>query len=192
MKLHVATSRPVGERCFSWAKMHGFQMVPMRDCEIFVSVMYDRIVQEDFIAGRKCFNFHPGILPEYRGAGAYSWAILNGERETGVTLHEIDRDIDHGPIIEVRKFPVMPDSTASSLFRQAEKVMVLMFRHWLPKLIAGEYATAPQDEANAGIYYRKELERAKNITRIVRAFHFPGKESAYYFNSEGKKTYIEL
>lgn len=191
MTIHVATSRQIGERCIEWAKQQGYELVPMQECDVFVSVMYDKLVHREFMAGRRCYNFHPGVLPEYRGAGAYSWVIINGERETGVTLHEIDEDIDHGAIIDVQRFPVLAEDTAGSLFRQAEATMFRMFQEWLPKLIVGEVKAEPQIEAYAGIYYRKELERAKNLTRVVRAFTFEGKESAYFINSKGEKVYLQ-
>ena len=91
----------------------------MDECEVFISVLYDKILPASFLEGRRCYNFHPGILPQYRGAGAFSWAILNGEKETGITLHEIDGDIDHGPIINISRFPVLPYDTASKLYEVA-------------------------------------------------------------------------
>jgi len=190
MRLHVATSRPVGERCREWARERGYALSSMEDCDVFVSVMYDKLIHAQYIASRPCFNFHPGVLPEYRGSGAYSWAIIDGARDAGVTLHQIDEDVDHGPVIEIRRFPVTSRDTAETLFRQAERVMEEMFREWLNALMTGTFAAVPQDEAFAGIHYRKELERAKDLTRHVRAFTFAGKESAYFVNSRGEKVFI--
>ena len=191
MKIHIATSRPVGERCAAWARAAGYELAPMDACDIFISVMYDTLLHPDYIATRPCYNFHPGVLPEYRGSGAFSWAIINGERDTGVTLHRIDGDIDHGPIVEVRRFPISPRDTAEALFRQAERMMEEMFRDWLPILLSGRVPERPQEEAYAGMYYRKELERAKDLTRYVRAFTFAGKESAYFINPRGERVHIE-
>lgn len=189
--LHVATSRPVGDRCREWARDSGYALTSMNECDVFISVMYEKLIHADYIASRPCFNFHPGLLPEQRGSGAYSWSIIDGARETGVTLHQIDEDIDHGPIIEARRIPVAAKDTAESLFRQAEEVMESMFRDWLPRLMSGHFAASPQDEAYASIRYRRELERAKDLTRFVRAFTFAGKESAYFINSRGEKVYID-
>lgn len=189
-KVCVGTSRPIGEKCIRWAKSVGIKLHPMDSCDVFVSLMYDKLLHEEYLSKHKAYNFHPGILPEYRGSGAYSWVILNGERETGVTLHEIDKDIDHGGIIDVRKFDIKSTDTAGSLFKQAEKVMFNMFRFWLPRLIRGDYVSVPQTEAYSGVYYRKELEREKDITRRVRAFSFAGKEPCFFVNSRGEKVYI--
>lgn len=190
MKLCIATSRPIGERCAVIAKELGYELVDSDVCDVFISVLFDQIIPESFIRSKPCFNFHPGILPWYRGAGAYSWAIINGEMEAGVTLHEIDKDIDHGDVIDIERFPILFEDTAETLFVSAEKTIEFMFRHWLPKLTKGDYQAVKQDAGR--IYYRRDLEKVKNLTRFIRAFTFKGKENAYYINAKGEKIYLNL
>jgi len=55
------------------------------------------------------FNVHAALLPQYRGAAPINWAVINGERETGVTTFFLDKDIDTGRIIKRKYFPI-PDS----------------------------------------------------------------------------------
>lgn len=188
-KIHIATSRDVGVRCKKWASMF-YAQSPMEDCEVFISVMYDTLLTPEFLAGRRSYNFHPGLLPQYRGSGAFSWAIINEEKETGVTLHEIDKHIDHGNIIERASFPISSDDTAETLFRTAEKKIESMFRAWLPRLIDGAYESSPQNEAEASLYLRSDLERAKDLTRYARAFTFKGKDRAHYTTHDGLKVPI--
>lgn len=194
MRVHIATARDVGQLCRAWAAEHmpaGWEMGTMEDCDALISVLYDKLLSEDFIASKRaCFNFHPGLLPEYRGSGAYSWAFINGEKETGITLHEIDVSIDHGRIIERVAFPIKDTDTAGSLFDRACSHIFERFVHWFPLLLAGEYAAQAQDESRARMYYRKDLERAKDVTRYLRAFSFPGKEPAYYWKN-GTKIYVD-
>lgn len=187
-KVHVATSRDIGERCKPLVEQMGYELVDMETCDVFVSVLYDQLIKADYINSRPCFNFHPGILPWYRGAGAYSWAIINGELETGVTLHKIDKDIDHGDVIEIQRFMIQDTDTAGDLFAKAEDTIFRMFQEWLPKLVRGEYKALRQKGGH--IYLRRDLEAAKDLTRYARAFHFPGKEQAYYCDTAGKKTYL--
>lgn len=188
-KTHIATSRPIGKKCIDWLKEKGYKSYPVEDCDVFISVMYDKIIPEEYIKTHKCFNFHPGILPWYRGAGAYSWAIINGEFETGVTLHEIDKDIDHGDVIEIRRFPIKKEDTAETLFRKAEETIFEMFKDWV-----GSFPTnyEPIQQESGRIYYRKDLEKAKDLTKFVRAFTFEGKEDAFYINSQGEKIICKL
>lgn len=195
MLIHIASSRPIGERCLEWAKgnmPNGCKLIDdPNQCELFISVLYGHLVSEDFIAGRKCFNFHPGLLPAYRGAGAFSWAIINGEKRTGITLHELDVDIDTGPIIAQESFRIEAWDTSHSLYERAMDMLFKMFTAWFHRLIRGEYTISPQDESNARTYYRKDLRKAADLTRFVRALHFPGKEGAYYVNSKGVRVDLE-
>ena len=188
-KIHIATSRGIGEFCIDWAKSNGYIISSMDDCDIFISILYDKLISEDYIKTRPCFNFHPGILPNYRGAGAFSWAILNQEIETGITLHKIDKDIDNGEVIDIQRFFITSEDTAESLFDNACSLLFKMFKEWLPKLITGDYKSFAQD--NGRLYSRDALREAKNLTRFARAFHFEGKEQAYYFNKAGRKIYLK-
>lgn len=193
MKIYVATSRPIGEVCKTWAAANmpeGFELTEeMNHCDIFVSVLYDKILPKEYLAHLKgAYNFHPGILPEYRGAATFSWAIINGEKEVGVTLHKIDEGIDTGDILAIRRFPIR--DTAEETFRVFEEEVFLMFKNIWYELLRGDLESWPQERQNARTYYRKDLEKVKDLTRFVRALTFTGKESAYYFNSNGEKIYV--
>lgn len=60
-------------------------------------------------------NLHTSLLPKYRGAAPIQWAIMNGERETGVTTFLIDREVDTGDILMQKRIPINPDEDAGSL-----------------------------------------------------------------------------
>ena len=178
-KVHIATSRDIGRKCREWASLNrlaDWELTDsIEDCDVFISVMYDKLIDESFIASKKaCFNFHPGILPKYRGSGAYSWSIINEEDFTGVTLHKIDVSIDHGNIIYIGQFPILRHDTAGTLFEKAEETMFFMFQSWFHKLLKEDYISSPQNEVEANIYYHKDLNKAKDLTKYYRAFTFPG------------------
>jgi len=195
-KVFIATSRKIGEKCYNWAKSNmpsGYVISDdIESADILISVMYDKLLDKHTVDTKKCFNFHPGVLPEYRGAGAYSWVLLNGERKTGVTLHEINEGIDTGDIIEIREFLISSNDTAHSLFRRAEDLLHKMFIDWFDDILFGRYESVPQKKNEGSIYLRNDLNKAKNITNIMRAFHFPGKESAYYLNDSNEKIYLKF
>lgn len=169
----------------------GYVMVDdPEQADIFISVLYEHLVSEVYIMKRRgCYNFHPGILPFYKGAGAYSWVIINGEKETGVTLHEIDPDIDNGSVIEIGRFPIEGWDTAETLFKKAEDEIMRLFKKWFKRLLLQDYVSIPQTEKGT-IYYRKDLLRAKDLTRYARAFTFKGKDNCFYRDRNGQK--IEL
>lgn len=191
MNVHIATSRPIGAKCIAWAKdnLPGDASL-VNDpglSDVFISVMYDRLIEEDFISKRRCYNFHPGILPQYRGSGAFSWAIINGDTECGITLHELDVDIDHGPIIDIQRFPIGDRDTAGDLFAKGMVVMFDMFTDNFARIVRGQYSAQPQDESQAAIYYRRDLRMEMDLTRHARAFAFSGKDFAFYVNQSGRK-----
>lgn len=195
IRVKIGTHRQVGKDCIEWAKNNmpeGFELVGyFEECDIFISVLYDRLLSESEIASKKkCFNFHPGILPYHRGSGSYSWVIINNELQAGITLHEIDQSIDHGKIIEIVKWDVSPTDTAQSLFEIAETAILDLFKARFHSILKGQYKAWNQDEGVAKLYYRKELEKARDLTKFARAFSFEGKPNAYYFNRNGEK--IEL
>ena len=77
--------------------------------DLAFSVFYDNIIESWFI--KKCskiLNLHPSLLPKYRGRNPVNWALKNEERIHGVTIHEIDRNIDTGPIVTQVSFKIDP------------------------------------------------------------------------------------
>lgn len=189
-KIHIATSRDIGRRCIDYAT-NFTELVSMEECDIFISVLYDKLIPTEFIRSKQiCYNFHPGYLPDYRGSGAYSWVIINGESTAGVTLHLIDKDIDHGPILDRQVFPVRESDTAETLFHQAETLIFSMFQKWLPAMLQG-LADGLQPNLGGHVYLRKDLEKVKDLTKYVRAFTFEGKENAYYYNDKGEKIHLK-
>lgn len=194
-KLHIATSRAAGKTCIDYAAANtptGYELCEtMQECDIFISVMYDQILKKDFLNKRRCYNFHAGLLPDYRGVGISSWVILNGEKETGVTLHEIDAGLDTGPIIARRKFPVTNTSTANSLYRNSMHEMINLFKDYFVKIITGNYKSRTVKKKPNSLYTRKMLDDARDITRLMRATYFPGKEGLFYYDATGNKNVLD-
>ena len=162
----------------------------MQDSHILICVMYDTILKEDFINERRCYNFHGGLLPDYRGVGIFSWAIINGEEETGITLHELDAGLDTGPIISYKKFPITNTSTAQSLYLKGMDTLFDLFKEYFVKIVTGDYETKVVEKKPNSLYTRKMLDDLRDVTNLMRATYFPGKEGLYYYNSEGYKTII--
>ena len=194
IKVFLATARSVGNECIEWAKKNtpdGFVIIDNIDqADIVISVLYDKIFSKDILKNKQCFNFHPGILPEYKGVGIYSWVIINGEEKTGVTLHLIDQGVDTGDIIEIREFLISKKDTAFSLHQRGEKVILKMFKDWYRDLLVGNYIAVPQNPNKGTVYRKRDLQKAMNLTRFARAFHFPEKPPAFFINDKSEKIYL--
>lgn len=84
--------------------------------DLFVVVAFRMLPQEVWSMPRLgTFNLHAGLLPQYRGAAPINWAVINGEKMTGVTTFMIDKDIDTGGIILREEYRINPDATAGDV-----------------------------------------------------------------------------
>ncbi|MGB9858352.1 MAG: methionyl-tRNA formyltransferase [Moorellaceae bacterium] len=95
-------------------------------------------------------NFHPSLLPKYRGGSAMNWTIINGETETGVTIHQIDEGVDTGPIVLQEKVPIDPDDSVKTLyFNKIYPLGVKMVAEAVRLIREGKAQPVPQDENQA-------------------------------------------
>ena len=102
-----------------------------------------------------CFNLHGSLLPKYRGRSPINWAIINGERETGVTLHYMTERPDDGDIVCQMKVPIGPEDTARVLNRRLVEAAGIMLDEYLPQIERGCAPRIPQDHGNASYFSRR-------------------------------------
>lgn len=86
---------------------------------VVVVCAYGLLIPELLLAGRTWLNVHPSLLPRWRGAAPVERAILAGDPETGVTIHETVKELDAGPIAAQERFPIGPDDDAGAVFERA-------------------------------------------------------------------------
>ena len=92
------------------------------------------------------FNLHGSLLPQYRGAAPINWAIINGDKETGVTTFFLKHEIDTGDIIYQERIPILPDDNAETMH---DKLMVLgadLTVRTLQDILAGNIKPIPQSD----------------------------------------------
>jgi methionyl-tRNA formyltransferase len=92
---------------------------------------------------------HGSLLPRYRGGAPLVWAIINGERMTGVTLFKFDQGIDSGDIIDQRRIPIGPEDTIGTLIDRMDVHIQSMLRTKIPQLLAGTSHHRHQDPRRA-------------------------------------------
>ena len=129
------------------------------------------------LAPRGAFNMHGSLLPKYRGRVPTNWAVLNGETETGATLHEMAAKPDAGAIVAQTPVPILPDDTAGQVFDKVTVAAEQTLWRVLPALVAGDAPRLPNDLA-AGSYFggRKPedgridwTQPAQQVYNLVRA-----------------------
>lgn len=123
------------------------------------------------------FNMHGSLLPKYRGRVPVNWAVLQGETETGATLHEMVEKPDAGRIVDQEAVAILPDDLALDVFRKVTAAAERVLARSLPKLIAGSAVLRPQ-ELSRGSYFGGRRpgdgkvdwsQSAKRIHDLVRA-----------------------
>jgi methionyl-tRNA formyltransferase len=128
-------------------------------CDLVVSALYDKIIGSSLIdATPRIINVHPGPLPRYRGARPVNWALLNGERSHGITIHEIDPGVDSGPILAQAVFSVWPDlDEVRDVWNRCMAHGRLLLEQTLPVL--DQITPVPQDHDASSVHYTRDSHR---------------------------------
>ncbi|MGQ9669513.1 MAG: methionyl-tRNA formyltransferase [Desulfosoma sp.] len=163
--------------------------------DLFVLVFVTQYMGKDVIdvATHGAINYHPSLLPKYRGGTAIAWAILHGELQTGVTIHYIDDGVDTGDIVLQESVPIAPDDTTASLyFNKLYPLGVKLVPEAVRLIREGKAPRIPQDPRLASfqpalkpkhtaIDWRQGAETIHNLVRG--AFPVPGARALWRGNS---------
>ncbi|WP_298770184.1 bifunctional UDP-4-amino-4-deoxy-L-arabinose formyltransferase/UDP-glucuronic acid oxidase ArnA [uncultured Shewanella sp.] len=154
------------------------------DC--LFSFYYRHLLCQDIldVAPQGGFNLHGSLLPRYRGRAPINWALINGETQTGVTLHTMTNKPDEGDIVAAASLPITLSDTAASLHQRMTQLSSELLRDVLPKIKQNTHTLTPQDHSQASYYGRRtpadgEIKWAEpplRIFNLIRAVTdpFPG------------------
>lgn len=119
--------------------------------DVILCCSYSRLIPPEVLQSARFggVNIHYGLLPRNRKKHPVQWAIMNGERATGVTLHEMSSEIDHGPIIDQDSTPIYLDDTWRTVTSRLDSLAVEIIGRNLASLIGGSWVGTPQDETRA-------------------------------------------
>jgi methionyl-tRNA formyltransferase len=165
------------------------------DADAGVVVAYGRILPASFLRAprRGCLNVHFSLLPKYRGAAPVNWAIVRGERETGVTTMLIDEGLDTGAILLQRATQIGDEETAPELLARLSETGAELLGETLARLDEIEPRPQREDEATHAPILKREdglLDwgmSAEEIGRRVRGFQpFPNT----YTNFRGQRLVV--
>ena len=148
------------------------------DADLAVVVAYGRILPPAFLTAprRGCINVHFSLLPKYRGAAPANWAIVNGEKQTGVTTMFIEEELDSGPILLQRETTVGETETAPELMERLSMIGADLLSETLREL----HTIAPRKQVDEDATFAPILTRqhglidwtmsAVEIERRIRGF----------------------
>lgn len=166
--------------------------------ELILSCYYRAIIPKEILELPRlgAFNIHGALLPKYRGRACVNWAVLNGERQTGATLHVMTEQADRGDIVAQRSVPIAFTEDAHDVFLKVAEAARAIVAEQLPALEAGTAPRTPQDESQATYFGRRRPEdgridwnkSALEIYNLIRAVThpFPGA----FAELDGNKYFI--
>lgn len=96
------------------------------------------------------FNLHASLLPQYRGAAPINWAIINGERETGVTTFLLNHEIDKGAILAQARMPILPEDNVGTMYDKLMHRGTELVLDTVERLAAGDVTPVAQPEYDDG------------------------------------------
>jgi len=120
--------------------------------DLFVVIAYGQILSSGILNIPKIFsvNVHASLLPKYRGAAPINWALIKGEKTTGITAIKMAKEMDAGPIILQKEIEVSNDDTAITLEGKLSGMAAQLVLAVLSSLEENDYNLMPQDEDNIG------------------------------------------
>ena len=119
--------------------------------DLIVVVAFGRILRPEVLQLPRlgCMNVHASLLPKYRGAAPIAWAIIKGEKQTGVTTFKMDEGMDTGDIYLQEVVEIAPSDTAESLAIRLSEVGARLLLRTVEGIEAGTLTPTPQDPAQA-------------------------------------------
>jgi methionyl-tRNA formyltransferase len=119
--------------------------------DVAVVIAYGRILPQDVLDAPRlgCVNLHASILPKYRGAAPITWAIVKGEKETGITLMKMDAGMDTGDILSIHPTPIGDEETAGELGARLSRIAANVVASDLSRHVSGAFVPRPQDSSLA-------------------------------------------
>ena len=151
--------------------------------DVIVVAAFGQIITKEILEMPRfgCVNVHASLLPAYRGAAPIQWAVINGDKESGVTIMQMDEGIDTGDMMDKVIVPIAEDETGGSLFDKLSEAGAKLCVKVLKDLEEGkavrekpaerEHTTAYASMINKGMGEIKWERKAKDIEQLIRGLN---------------------
>ena len=168
---------------------------------LFFSLHSKQLFPDELVEKYRCINVHPGLNPYNRGWFPQVFSILN-KLPAGVTIHEMDEQLDHGPIIVQEEIPIFLHETSYDIYQKIQQLEIKLLEEHLDELLDGTYETSlPISEGN--INYKVDFDKLCEIDiektgtfgefiDILRATTFGKYDNAFFYNEQGEKVYVSI
>ena len=169
--------------------------------DLFLSLHSKQLFPQALVENHLCINVHPGLNPHNRGWFPQVFSILNG-LPAGVTIHKMDAELDHGPILWQEEIPLYAHDTSQDIYTRILRKEIEMLEAHLGDLLAGNYTLTPM-EGEGNINYKADFDAlcpidlnepatyGAVIDRLRALTHEPY-QNAYFVDADGKKVYVGI
>jgi len=163
-----------------------FELIQSYKMDLLVSMSFNQIFKSRLLEYPKyhAINCHAGKLPFYRGRNILNWALINDEKEFGITVHYIDTGIDSGDIIKQKTFPITDIDTYQTLLDMAHRECPNLLVAAVREIMEGSVVRQPQTEIHpVGMYCGQRTigdeklnwnQTSRRVFNFVRAICPPG------------------
>ncbi|MEP6616496.1 MAG: formyltransferase family protein [Ginsengibacter sp.] len=168
-----------------------FEFAHFLEIDILFSINYLFIIEEDVLSIAKySINLHGSLLPKYRGRTPHVWAIINGETETGITAHIMEKDCDTGNVILQEKLLIGNNDSGSDLLTYYTSIYPQMIHSIIKMIENGKLISFPQDHSKATWFGKRTAEDGEinlswfkeRIRNWVRAQRLPYPGAFIWYN----------
>ena len=169
------------------------------NADIFVVAAFGQLLPKTILEMPRfgCINIHGSLLPAYRGAAPVQWAVLDGQKEAGDTIMQMNEGLDTGDILMQESIPLSANETAGSLYDKLSSMGVPLLLKALDAIEAGTVTPVPQGDS--GTHYAKMLRKemgnidwtksAEEIGRLVRGLN-PWPSAYTHWNGKMLKIWM--
>ncbi len=154
-----------------------------KEIDVLISINYIFIIDADLISfpAKLAFNVHGALLPKYRGRAPHIWAIINNEKQTGITAHVMNEECDSGDIIEQMIIPIDSNDTGASILNRFKNMYFPIIQSVLSKVETNSLSLTKQNEDQATFFGKRTPDdglinwhwQKERIYNWVRALTFP-------------------
>lgn len=170
--------------------------------DLVISLHCKQLFPKELVEAVRCINVHPGLNPYNRGWFPQVFAIMNGLPH-GATIHEIDAELDHGPIIAQQKVAIKADDTSLTVYERVQEAELKLLEENLAAILNNSYTTTqPEMEGNLNLIkdYRAllELDLSESVTMgqaidRLRALTHGDYKNAYFLDANtGERIYVTI
>ena len=119
------------------------------EADVIVVIAFGQIIPKSILEMKQygCINVHASLLPKYRGAAPIQWAVIDGEKESGVTIMQMDEGLDTGDMLLKGSLELAADETGGSLFERLSGLGAKLCVEALEKMEKGELKPEKQGES---------------------------------------------